>query len=494
MNQKDFLYKFHKHLNKPYSSFKELIEDALILMEKELGVDKIYFFNWYPQEEILSLEMLCSGGICTPLQEEIYLNKKSTLRKNLTVRTPYISKFMEYTTMYIEVEWNSVSEKSVKKHGVLRIERTDKNKPFTKKEAMFANEIAKELSHNMSNAQSDQYYATRLKRVDALNELSKIFATSMRIKDSVGYILSGIQKYFGFDRVRLYLEDKKAGEFFDGISVDLSSKITNIKLKNLTKQERDFISGMQNKFNAGSTESYIYLPLKVKQKQLGFLVCDNLLSRVNISYEDFIYLRQFSSQIALSLDNALLFDKVKELSNFDELTGLAVRRYFDQRLKEEVYRSKRFKTPFALIVADIDWFKNINDKMGHPAGDWVLKKVSEIIKNNLRQSDFCARYGGDEITMLLPRTNQKEAKQLAVRLQKKISELKMPKQFFVDTDIEISVSQGVSVFPKDGKTYTDIIKKADKALYFAKNRGRGGVFLYEEMMAKSRKKGVIRKK
>lgn len=490
---KDFLYKFHKHLNKPYSGLKDLIEDALILMSKELDVNKIYFFNWYLHDEILSLETLCSDGVCLPLQEEIYLNKKSTLRKNLTVRTPYVSKVLGYPTMYIEVEWNSVGEKSTNKHAVLRIERTNKNKPFTKKETMFANEIAKELSHNMANAESDQYYATRLKRVDALNELSKIFATSIQIKDSVGYILSGIQKYFGFDRVRLYLEDKKAGELFDGISVDLSSNIRNIKLKDLTKAEKDFISGKQSKFNVGPMESYIYLPLKVKQKQLGFLVCDNLLSRVSISNEDFVYLRQFSSQIALSLDNALLFDKVKELSNFDELTGLAVRRYFDTRLKEEIYRSKRFKNKFALIVADIDWFKKINDKMGHPAGDWVLKKVSEIIKKNLRQSDFCARYGGDELTMLLPRTNQKEAKHLAERLQEKIKKIEMPKQFFNEKNITVSVSQGISVYPKDAKTFKDMIKKADEALYYAKNRGRGSVFLYEEMVAKSKKKGVSKK-
>lgn len=485
---KDFLYKFHKHLNKPYSSLRDLTDEALILMSKELSADKIYFFNWYPHDEILSLDMLCSEGICLPLQEEIYLNKKSTLRKNLSVNTPYVSKSLGYPAMYIELEWNTPSEQSSSKHAVLRIERTNKNKPFTKKEVLFANEIAKELSHNMSNAESDQYYATRIKRVDALNELGKIFATSIQIKDSVGYILSGIQKYFGFDRVRLYLEDKKAGEFFDGISVDLSSKPTSTKLKDLTKAEKDFISGKKSKFNVGPIESYIYLPLKVKQKQLGFLVCDNLLSRVNISHEDFVYLRQFSSQIALSLDNALLFDEVKELSNIDELTGLAVRRYFNQRLKEEVYRSKRFKTPFALVVVDVDRFKKINDKMGHPAGDWVLKRVSEIIKKNLRQSDFCARYGGDELTMLLPRTNQTEAKQLALRLQEKIKKIEIPKQFFSGKDIGISISQGISVYPKDAKTYKDMIKKADEALYYVKNRGRGGVFLYEEMVKKSANK------
>lgn len=101
---------------------------------------------------------------------------------------------------------------------------------------------------------------------------------------------------------------------------------------------------------------------------------DNILSRRKVGYLDFISLQQFATQMALTIDNARLFERVQELSNYDELTKLPVRRYFNEKFAEEIYRSKRFDLTMCLIIMDIDWFKQINDGYGHQIGDWALKR------------------------------------------------------------------------------------------------------------------------
>jgi two-component system cell cycle response regulator len=144
------------------------------------------------------------------------------------------------------------------------------------------------------------------------------------------------------------------------------------------------------------------------------------------------------------------------------------RRYFDNRLKEELILSNRKKLSLGLLMIDIDKFKDFNDKFGHQTGDNVLKQVADTIKNYTRTDDIVCRYGGEEFSVILINTNLKNSKLVAERVRKGIQKIR---------EYNITVSIGVSSFPEtiNIPSPEKIIKSADKQLYKAKNSGRNCV-------------------
>ena len=165
----------------------------------------------------------------------------------------------------------------------------------------------------------------------------------------------------------------------------------------------------------------------------------------------------------------------------DELMGIYNRRYFMSRLKEEFERYKRYQLPFSLLLIDIDHFKKVNDTYGHVVGDKFLVRLARLISKNLRPSDIFARYGGEEMALLLPNTWQTDAKSVADKLRVIIEE----KNIDIDISNEVetlylncTVSIGVSTSSKDLVKGNDIVKQADEALYLAKEEGRNMVIVY----------------
>ncbi len=152
----------------------------------------------------------------------------------------------------------------------------------------------------------------------------------------------------------------------------------------------------------------------------------------------------------------------------DQLTKLYNRKYFDETIEKEIQRAKRYNTALSIIVADIDFFKKVNDNYGHIAGDNILSEFASIIKNNIRATDMAFRYGGEEFVILLPNTTSQEAKLLAKKLRKILKEhtFTNPKQ--------ITCSFGISEY-KDKDTKETLFKKADEALYYVKNNGRDNI-------------------
>ncbi|MBR5151502.1 MAG: sensor domain-containing diguanylate cyclase, partial [Elusimicrobiaceae bacterium] len=295
-------------------------------------------------------------------------------------------------------------------------------------------------------------------------------------------ILQGVQKYFRFDRVRLYLNESYARRIKSALCIDISGQVTHQKADEITEQEQALLKEVfDSAATYRSTRSVIYIPLKVQRSKVGFLAFDNVLSRRHIGYLDFISLQQFASQMALSIDNARLFERVQELSNYDELTRLPVRRYFNEKLAEEMYRAKRFSLTLSLLILDIDFFKQINDTYGHQIGDWALQEVSRVIRTSLRQTDVPCRFGGDEMVIMLPSTNSEESKIIAKRLKERINAITLPTKYTGGEEIHISISQGVASFPTDASSVEELLEKADKALYVVKKNGRGFFAVYREV-------------
>jgi two-component system cell cycle response regulator len=175
-----------------------------------------------------------------------------------------------------------------------------------------------------------------------------------------------------------------------------------------------------------------------------------------------------SLRYALKLDETL--GALRELATHDPLTGLLNRREFDRQLAEEVERSRRFGHPVALVLGDIDHFKDINDRHGHQAGDAVLQEISRRLTTSLRSVDRLVRFGGEEMAMILMETDRSAALEAAQRAGAALEGA--PIEAHGGTHVRVTMSFGVAVMPYDADSVETLVAAADKALYAAKARGR----------------------
>lgn len=170
------------------------------------------------------------------------------------------------------------------------------------------------------------------------------------------------------------------------------------------------------------------------------------------------------------LGNSLLFKRARKEADIDALTSLYNRRHFEQRIKDEMERSLRYKQPLALLMMDIDHFKKVNDSLGHQAGDIVLKEMAKVLKRELRGSDYCARYGGEEFSVLMPTTEEDEAFMVAERLRLAIATHSFPMQL---PGGRLTISIGLAhINEKNFRSIRSFVNLADERLYQAKDEGR----------------------
>jgi two-component system, cell cycle response regulator len=160
-------------------------------------------------------------------------------------------------------------------------------------------------------------------------------------------------------------------------------------------------------------------------------------------------------------------DSLSDMAFRDQLTGLFNRRYFDQKLQEEVDRSARYGRPLSLVMGDIDQFKGYNDDFGHQKGDEVLRTVADLLKASCRSSDVAARYGGEEMVLILPETDAEGALRVAEKARK-IIEARAGDA----ADRTVTISMGITSFGPGADGPAELIAAADRALYKAKNEGR----------------------
>ena len=167
------------------------------------------------------------------------------------------------------------------------------------------------------------------------------------------------------------------------------------------------------------------------------------------------------------------FEQQYVLATTDGLTDLYNHRYFQEQMRMMIEASKRYNSSFSLIILDIDFFKKFNDTFGHQAGDAVLRQVAQTLKKNIRSTDIACRYGGEEMSIILPNTDH----EIAIFTANKICARVSSKQFKLPNgrDTSVTISLGVSTFPVDGSTSEELIEAADKRLYNAKNNGRNQV-------------------
>lgn len=234
-------------------------------------------------------------------------------------------------------------------------------------------------------------------------------------------------------------------------------------------------------------EQALVIPLRIDQEIWGVLLMLDRQERLEDDAEppqripfqesDFLILRNVIAFVQKDLRSARLF----EMATVDSLSQLYMRRYFESRLNDEVRRALRHPSAFSVLMIDIDYFKKVNDTYGHLVGDEVIQLVATVLKKQLRQGlDLPARYGGEEMVVLLPETAAQDALVVAERVRRAIASLEIEPLAATRSMPHITVSIGVASYPDHGHDTRSLLEAADQSLYQAKTHGRNRVCLSEK--------------
>lgn len=299
---------------------------------------------------------------------------------------------------------------------------------------------------------------------DMMKNIAKIIETQYELKYIVPLIGEMLDKFFEDYLSYIFLKKEESGlNVLVWPNACNDSKITGV----IQYTDKQILS---------EDKKICAIPLVCESKIVGALAIKS--TEREISLKDIEYLEQLSAQIAITINRANVYAEILKHATLDALTGFYNRHQLEVRMKQEIANAKRQQAPLCGIMTDIDFFKNVNDTYGHAVGDLVLKTIAKVIRGQLREYDIAGRYGGEEFSILLPFTEIHEAKMVAERLRCAI-ESKTIDISKVNPDIEtkninITISLGIYEL-KENDNVEDLIIKADKALYQAKNTGRNKV-------------------
>jgi diguanylate cyclase (GGDEF)-like protein len=269
------------------------------------------------------------------------------------------------------------------------------------------------------------------------------------------------------DRVNLADVRLKMGE---GIAGFVWQRGKPVVIDDVKKDVR--FSNKADEKTAQTTTSLIAVPLIVNAKVIGVMEAINKEENTYFDEFDLELMNHLAVQAAIAIENANLY----QLATTDGLTRLFIHRFFQQRLEEEFNRALRYDNQLSIIMFDIDHFKKFNDVYGHQTGDEVLIATAAIIKRNCRLSDVPCRYGGEEISVILPQTNHEGAMLLAERIRVSVENFSLAHD---GSMVQLTISGGVASLKAHNPANKDaLIKMADQALYAAKKNGRNQVASY----------------
>ncbi|MCD7780401.1 MAG: GGDEF domain-containing protein [Candidatus Gastranaerophilales bacterium] len=348
--------------------------------------------------------------------------------------------------------------------GLLKIS-SEKN-AFTTEFFTLLNISSKLISGTIINYILNEQMEISLNFYKAMKDIAKIIESQYELSYIIPLIGEMIDRFMSSHLIYIFIfkEDKYR------LVWPNACKDTNIyNLLNEISLKTEYVLSYDGKIGV--------FPLVGEDNILGAIAAYSNIDK--LLQKDIDYLFQLTRQSGLTIQRANMYAEVLQYATMDALTGLNNRRQFELRLNQEVSNSKRNNIPLCAMMLDVDYFKKVNDTYGHAAGDCVLKGVSDIIKNEIREYDIACRFGGEEFFIILPRTKLPEAASVAQRLRKVIEEAKMDiKSAGVKniSYINISVSIGVCAY-NESMEVNAFVQKTDKALYEAKTTGRNRVIV-----------------
>jgi len=319
--------------------------------------------------------------------------------------------------------------------------------------------------------------------LDALRKLSIHLTSSLDLPDVLDAVTSEAMRLTANARdVHIFLYKNKKLTF--GASLDSDGVRNKVwskpRLNGLTYTvartgEKIIVEDMRNHplFSNAPTDwlgSIIGLPLKVGDVVVG--VMNLARSSIGGFYESELQLlRLLSDQAAIAISNASLHQMVSHQAYSDTLTGLPNRRALDERLEEEIQSARKNNYSFSIVMMDLDGFKEVNDTYGHPVGDDVLRLVFGSMARGVRNTDFLARYGGDELTLILSQSDLSSAMIVSEKITEGMKKLKF--KLPDGKKLKLGISGGIAIYPVNARNGADLLRAADGALYRAKKYERG---------------------
>lgn len=364
--------------------------------------------------------------------------------------------------------------------GVLDCQ-SDKLDHFDREKIELLTLFSTQASIAIQNARLYTLERQRARQLEAINTIAQQSTAVMDLQELLVRVCSIIQQAFQVHHVSLLLREEgdlvmrahhgtltpclSPGRRLSGSQHPWSEVIGG----NQTVIENN-LSGVPDAARLfAESASRLSIPLISFGQTLGILTLNS--SKPGAFHDnDLQSLESVADICANSIQNAHYVERVKQLAYLDGLTGIFNRRFFEMRINEEIERARRYGSGMAVIIADIDHFKRLNDEFGHLLGDEVLRQVSSIFHQQVRKIDVVCRYGGEEFAILLTQTNEHQALTIAEKLRRQVQQWQFP-----GVPRTITVSAGVAAFPAHGRSRDDIVRAADRGLYAAKQDGRNRV-------------------
>jgi diguanylate cyclase (GGDEF)-like protein/putative nucleotidyltransferase with HDIG domain len=320
------------------------------------------------------------------------------------------------------------------------------------------------------------------KEIYALYEIAQTMGTSLGVADTMALICSKLTNLVPFSACALFLFDEESDtlrcRFATGVEADEIGTMMVHAGQGLAgwvaRNRRPLVNARPSaEFEAAglskstALESALVAPLVFSDRFIGTLAVYS--TQADFYTDDHRrLLDRVSEQASAVIHNSIVFEQTQEDSLTDPLTGLPNTRFMFMHLSRELARAERLKTEVALLVMDLDNFKEINDNHGHHVGDRALREVATVLRSGIRPYDICVRYAGDEFIVVLPGCDADEAERKRVELQRTVDEVLFEAR--PGRRIPLAVSIGAAISPYDGDTYEALLATADSRMYRDKTR------------------------
>jgi diguanylate cyclase (GGDEF)-like protein len=327
------------------------------------------------------------------------------------------------------------------------------------------------------------------RQLNALNQVTRIVSSTIEINRLLDLIYTQVRRILTADTYYVALLDESEqnlnvavlvddGEQFPPTQIPLGDNLasfvvrqrTPLLLKSVAEEAPALGVSPYRMGKPKPSESWLGVPVMTFEHIIGVLAVASY-QRDAFDESDKEILQSVAAQAAIAIDNARHHAEVEEQARRDSLTQVFNHGYFVQRLQEEIERAKGAPTPLALIMLDIDHFKEYNDQHGHLAGDAILRGTVQAIRRHVKQSDIVGRWGGEEFAIALLKADRQGARRVAERVRKTLAEMRMQDDRGRAVPAP-TVSQGIATFPEDADEAFALVDVADRRLYQAKARGR----------------------
>jgi diguanylate cyclase (GGDEF)-like protein len=376
--------------------------------------------------------------------------------------------------------------------GVIFVGRTEVAHDFSDEDRLLAEAIAHLAAQAIENARLYTESRNQARQLQISNHLARKVSTSLVRSEVLDVAVSSALELTGADRAMIVLRQadgslscemaRDAQGPLDPSTIAYSQSLcqkvlaTEEPIIHLDTAQHEDLKA-QRSIMANELRTVMGVPLMGRTEPMGVLYVDSQKVVNAFGPAELDLLGAIGSQAAIAITNAQLYEK----ATVDALTRLYVRSFFEQRLLHEVNRALRYGSSVSVLMMDIDHFKKFNDTYGHAVGDQVLRHVAGVIKGAIRQDlDVAARFGGEEMLVLMPDTGPDGAVATAERLRQAIASSGLEQA--AGDPLQVMVSIGVSSLSPELSTPVELIEAADAALYQSKRNGRNRVTAFEPGM------------